>query len=68
MERTAAGELKRAVAAKTLALSADSEAIVRLASMDGYDVPSVQAEAQTTGEPDMAHGPGTTTDGDKVSA
>lgn len=37
LERTAAGELRRAVETKTLALAADSDAIVRLASMDGYD-------------------------------
>lgn len=37
LERTAAGELTRAVKAKTLSLSADSEAIVRLTRMDGYD-------------------------------
>ncbi|PJM73731.1 hypothetical protein CS006_00640 [Bifidobacterium primatium] len=38
LEQTAAGELSHAVEAKTLALSADSEAIARLASMDGYSV------------------------------
>ena len=37
LETTAAGELQRAVDAKTLMLTADSDAIVRLASMDGYD-------------------------------
>lgn len=36
LERTAAGELSRAVSAKTLGIAADSEAIQRLASMDGY--------------------------------
>ncbi|OZG59110.1 hypothetical protein BTIS_0263 [Bifidobacterium tissieri] len=36
LEQTAAGELSRAVESKTLALSADSDAIVRLASLDGY--------------------------------
>ncbi|PLS30121.1 hypothetical protein Uis1B_2048 [Bifidobacterium margollesii] len=36
LEKTAAGELSHAVEAKRLALSADSDAIVRLASMDGY--------------------------------
>lgn len=38
LETTAAGELSRAVEAKTLALSANSDAIVRLANMDGYSV------------------------------
>ncbi|NMN00843.1 hypothetical protein G1C96_1422 [Bifidobacterium sp. DSM 109958] len=38
LEQTAAGELSRAVKAKTLGIAADSEAIQRLARMDGYDV------------------------------
>lgn len=37
LETTAAGELRHAVEAKTLTLTADSDAIVRLARMDGYD-------------------------------
>ncbi|KAB7789880.1 5-bromo-4-chloroindolyl phosphate hydrolysis family protein [Bifidobacterium leontopitheci] len=37
LETTAAGELRHAVEAKTLSLTADSDAIVRLARMDGYD-------------------------------
>ncbi|MCI1210503.1 5-bromo-4-chloroindolyl phosphate hydrolysis family protein [Bifidobacterium tibiigranuli] len=37
LERAAAGELRHAVETKALSLSADSEAIVRLAGMDGYD-------------------------------
>lgn len=37
LERTAAGELSRAVSAKTLGLAANSDAIQRLARMDGYD-------------------------------
>ncbi|WP_225431793.1 hypothetical protein [Bifidobacterium platyrrhinorum] len=36
LERTAAGELSRAVSAKTLGIAADSDAIQRLARMDGY--------------------------------
>lgn len=36
-EQTAAGELSRAVSAKTLGITADSDAIQRLARMDGYD-------------------------------
>ncbi|KFI48102.1 5-bromo-4-chloroindolyl phosphate hydrolysis family protein [Bifidobacterium biavatii] len=39
LERTAAGELSRAVSSKTLGIAADSEAIQRLASMDGYATP-----------------------------
>lgn len=35
--RPAAGELSRAVSAKTLGITADSDAIQRLARMDGYD-------------------------------
>ncbi|MBT1178872.1 5-bromo-4-chloroindolyl phosphate hydrolysis family protein [Bifidobacterium vespertilionis] len=38
LEKTAAGELSRAVSSKTLGISADSDAIVRLARMDGYEV------------------------------
>lgn len=38
LERAAAGELSRAVSSKTLGIAADSEAIQRLASMDGYAV------------------------------
>ena len=38
LEQAAAGELSRAVKAKTLGIAADSEAIQRLARMDGYDV------------------------------
>lgn len=37
LEQTAAGELSRAVSAKTLGITADSDAIQRLARMDGYD-------------------------------
>lgn len=37
LEQTAAGELSRAVSAKTLGIAADSDAIQRLARMDGYD-------------------------------
>ena len=37
LETAAAGELKRAVISKQLALESDSEAIVRLAHMDGYE-------------------------------
>ena len=48
LERTAAGELQRAVAAKTLTLAADSEAIVRLASMDGYDMQDDEEDAAAT--------------------
>lgn len=51
LETTAAGELRRAVEAKTLALSADSDAIVRLASMDGYDL---DAAASADGTADVA--------------
>lgn len=40
LERTAAGELSRAVSAKTLGIAADSEAIVRLARMNGYGAPA----------------------------
>ncbi|WP_240541324.1 hypothetical protein [Bifidobacterium santillanense] len=43
LERTAAGELSRAVSAKTLGIAADSDAIQRLASMDGYDAPAPAA-------------------------
>ena len=50
MENTAAGELKRAVEAKTLALTADSDAIVRLASMDGYEADDPDAPVQTAGD------------------
>lgn len=38
LEQTAAGELSRAVSAKTLGIAADSDAIQRLARMDGYDM------------------------------
>ena len=37
LEQAAAGELSRAVSAKTLGITADSDAIQRLARMDGYD-------------------------------
>lgn len=37
LEQTTAGELSRAVSAKTLGITADSDAIQRLARMDGYD-------------------------------
>lgn len=52
LERTAAGELSRAVSAKTLGIAADSDAIQRLASMDGYDTtPGKSAEsAEPAGE------------------
>lgn len=56
LEMTAAGELQRAVAAKTLALSADSEAIVRLASMDGYVMPDKPAGGAADAEADQAGG------------
>lgn len=38
LEQTAAGELSRAVSAKTLGITADSDAIQRLARMDGVGV------------------------------
>lgn len=40
LEQTAAGELSHAVSAKTLGIAADSDAIQRLARMDGYDTTS----------------------------
>lgn len=46
LEQTAAGELSRAVSAKTLGIAADSDAIQRLARMDGYDAAS-QAQQRT---------------------
>ena len=49
LENTAAGELKRAVEAKTLMLAADSDAIVRLASMDGYEVDDPAAPEPSAG-------------------
>ncbi|RSX51738.1 hypothetical protein D2E25_1713 [Bifidobacterium goeldii] len=50
LERTAAGELTRAVKAKTLALSADSDAIVRLSRMDGYDSDNATAAIADAGD------------------
>lgn len=44
LEQAAAGELSRAVKAKTLGIAADSEAIQRLARMDGYDVDEAIAQ------------------------
>lgn len=58
LERAAAGELSRAVSAKTLGIAADSEAIQRLASMDGYAAPDAPAangvapDVGTNGTPD----------------
>ncbi|WP_243387510.1 hypothetical protein [Bifidobacterium felsineum] len=46
LEQTAAGELSRAVSAKTLGIAADSDAIQRLARMDGYDA-ATQSSAQS---------------------
>nr|WP_221339832.1 hypothetical protein [Bifidobacterium sp. SO4] len=43
LEQTAAGELSRAVSAKTLGIAADSDAIQRLARMDGYDTDTAAA-------------------------
>lgn len=43
LERTAAGELSRAVSSKTLGIAADSDAIQRLASMDGYQTDDATA-------------------------
>ncbi|KAB8290113.1 5-bromo-4-chloroindolyl phosphate hydrolysis family protein [Bifidobacterium avesanii] len=50
LEKTAAGELSRAVSSKTLGIAADSEAIERLARMDGYSVDDApdEDEAGTT--------------------
>lgn len=45
LERTAAGELSRAVSSKTLGIAADSDAIQRLARMDGYDTETAAAAA-----------------------
>ncbi|PLS23923.1 hypothetical protein [Bifidobacterium imperatoris] len=45
LEQTAAGELSRAVSAKTLGIAADSDAIQRLARMDGYDA-ATQPQSQ----------------------
>ena len=50
LENTAAGELKRAVDAKTLTLTADSDAIVRLASMDGYEADDPDAPELSAGD------------------
>lgn len=50
LERTAAGELSRAVSAKTLGIAADSEAIQRLASMDGYSAQASEATETTDGD------------------
>ncbi|WP_236036999.1 hypothetical protein [Bifidobacterium simiiventris] len=50
LERTAAGELSRAVSAKTLGIAADSEAIQRLASMDGYSVEDAGESGHDGGE------------------
>lgn len=44
LEQTAAGELSRAVSSKTLGIAADSDAIQRLARMDGYDTDTAVAE------------------------
>ena len=38
LEHAAAGELSRAVSSKTLGIAADSDAIQRLAQMDGYQI------------------------------
>ncbi|WP_236023798.1 5-bromo-4-chloroindolyl phosphate hydrolysis family protein [Bifidobacterium miconis] len=53
LERTAAGELSRAVSSKTLGIAADSEAIQRLASMDGYATPD-DDDGHVPAEPDAA--------------
>ncbi|PJM76063.1 5-bromo-4-chloroindolyl phosphate hydrolysis family protein [Bifidobacterium simiarum] len=49
LEKTAAGELSHAVESKRLALSADSDAIVRLASMDGYTADRETADGYAAG-------------------
>ncbi|KAB7788805.1 hypothetical protein [Bifidobacterium cebidarum] len=51
LEQTAAGELSRAVSAKTLGIAADSDAIQRLARMDGYDAASQPVRAQPQQQP-----------------
>nr|WP_240951135.1 hypothetical protein [Bifidobacterium sp. DSM 109959] len=50
LEQTAAGELSRAVSAKTLGIAADSDAIQRLARMDGYDTDTAAAAGSGAGE------------------
>lgn len=55
LEQTAAGELSRAVSTKTLGIAADSEAIRRLASMDGYEAdPNADAAPHRAYVPDSA--------------
>lgn len=57
LEKTAAGELSRAVSSKTLGIAADSEAIERLARMDGYSLEeSAAAGAQTGAQAGAANG------------
>lgn len=50
LEQTAAGELSRAVSSKTLGIAADSDAIQRLARMDGYDTDTAVAEKAASAE------------------
>ena len=52
LETTAAGELMNAVKAKSLSLSADSDAIKRLANMDGYQTDEADAEPNGMRRPD----------------
>lgn len=54
LEQAAAGELSRAVSSKTLGIAADSEAIQRLASMDGYEK---DPDADPTPHRDYVHEP-----------
>lgn len=62
LERTAAGELSRAVSSKTLGIAADSDAIQRLASMDGYQTDDATANgtAARIAQPAAAPATGTT--------
>lgn len=61
LEHTAAGELSRAVSSKTLGIAADSDAIQRLASMDGYQTDDATANgtAARIAQPAAAPGAGT---------
>ncbi|TPF78466.1 MULTISPECIES: hypothetical protein [unclassified Bifidobacterium] len=57
LERTAAGELSRAVSSKTLGIAADSDAIQHLARMDGYDTETAAAAAsEATSAPALTSG------------
>ncbi|WP_239512543.1 hypothetical protein [Bifidobacterium aerophilum] len=69
LERAAAGELSRAVSSKTLGIAADSEAIQRLASMDGYAVADEkETETAIPSGPDPMSGIGGPAAGPAVSS